>query len=86
MQPERPWVEWARFVELGVDSAWSVQMLNDGVTAERKVARQIGQRLDELTRIAEPTIDQVRHILMETVGRDEHAIAGVLNWYHQRET
>ena len=85
MQPERPWGDWARFAELGVDSVWGVQMLNDSVVSERKNARRIGQRLDELTRIAEPTVDQVRHVLTETVGGDNYTTARVLNWYRQRD-
>ena len=35
MQPERPWGEWARFVELGVDSTWGVRLIEGGPIVER---------------------------------------------------
>ena len=85
-QPERPWGEWARFVELGVDSTWSVRLIDGGLVAERAVARQIGHALDALMLNTEPTIEQVQQVLIEIIGSDDSAVTQVLEWYRQRET
>ena len=85
-QPERPWGEWARFVELGVDSTWSVRLIDGGLVAERAVARQIGHAFDELMLNTEPTIEQVQQVLIEIIGSDDSAVTQVLEWYRQRET
>ena len=85
-QPERPWGEWARFVELGVDSTWGVRLIDGGVIAERAIARQIGQALDALMLNTEPTIEQVQQALTEIIGSDDRAVTQVLDWYRQWET
>ena len=85
-QPERPWGEWARFVELGVDSTWGVRLIDGGVIAERAIARQIGQALDVLMLNAEPTMEQVQQALSEIIGSDDRALTQVLDWYRQWET
>ena len=85
MHPERPWHEWARFAELGVDSTWGVQLIDAGVIAERRLACQIGQRLDSLMLVTEPTIEQVQQALFELSGRDDQAVQNVLSLYHQQE-
>ena len=79
--PEKPWREWARFAELGIDSTWGLQLLDEGIISERATARQIGQMLDELHALMSPTIDQVRQVLIETLGQDERQIAQVMAWY-----
>ena len=83
--PERPWLEWARFAELGVDSAWGVRLIDAGVITERALARQIGERLNAFMPIAEPTIEQVQEALSEIVGHDEETVRNVLRWYHRQE-
>ena len=83
--PERPWGEWAKFAELGVDSMWGVRLLDGRVTAERSIARRIGQKLDELTLTAEPTIERVQQALTEIPGIDDRTVNQVLQWYRQRE-
>ena len=85
-QPERPWGEWARFAELGVDSSWAIRLLDDRAIDERAVARQVGQQLDELMRATEPTIDQVEKAVIEIPGSDDQVVAQVLNWYRRRES
>ena len=85
-QPERPWGEWARFVELGVDSTWGVRLIDGGLIAERAVARQIGQALDALMLHIEPTIEQVQQALIEIIGSDDSTVTQVLDWYRQWET
>ena len=79
---ERPWSEWARFVELGVGSTWGSTLIDEGAITERKVALQVGQRLDALGPENVPTVEQVRHVLVETVEVDH--IEEVLNWFRQR--
>ena len=81
-QQERPWSEWARFVELGVDSTWGSFLIDEGAITERAVALQVGQRLDALGPDNEPTVEQVRHVLTETM-EGEH-IEQVLSWFRQR--
>ena len=83
-QPERPWHEWARFAELGMDSIWGVQLLDEGVVTERKTARQIGQRLNMLMTHTEPTVEQVHQALIDTFEDDYQAVERVLNWYRQQ--
>ena len=82
-QPERPWGEWARFAELGVDSTWAVRLIDAGLIAERAVARQIGQAFDELMLNTEPTIEQIQQALIEIIGSDDRAVTQVLDWYRQ---
>ena len=85
-QPERPWGEWARFAELGVDSAWGARLIEGGAVTERSIAQPIGQRLDTLVSDSEPTIEQVQHILTETI-EDNHQIIGqVISWFRQHGT
>ena len=84
-QPERPWGEWARFAELGVDSTWGVLLIDGGAITERAIARQIGQRLDALVADSEPTIEQVQRVLTETLQDEHEIIEQVLSWFRQRE-
>ena len=83
-QPERPWREWARFAEVGMDTASGVQLLDEGIVTERKAARQIGQRLDILMTHTEPTIEQVQEALVDEFGDNYQAVERVLNWYRQQ--
>ena len=85
-QPERPWGEWARFAELGVDSTWAVLLMDGDVVAERAVACQLGHRLDELVSDGEPTIEQVQHVLTESMEVDYQITGQVLSWFRQRGT
>ena len=71
--PERPWNEWARFVELGIDNTRGVQLLEEDVLNDRADARRAGQRLDALVSDGEPTVEQVQMVLMEVLeGRNEN--------------
>ena len=78
---ERPWLEWARFVELGVDNNWAVQMLDENVLEDKGIARTIGHRLAELSTNGDLTIDTVRQITVEVIGGNNPSVANVLNWY-----
>ena len=46
-QPEKPWSEWADFLELGVDSSWAVKLINDGIITDRTAARWVGRELEK---------------------------------------
>ena len=81
-QMEKPWSEWARFFELGVGSTWGSLLFEEGAITERAVAFQVGQRLDELVPDSEPTFEQYREILTETM-EAEH-IEEVLSWLRER--
>ena len=76
-----PWLEWARFLELGVDNNWAVQILDDNLVEDREIARAIGQRLDAESIDNRLTIDNVRQIAIEVVGGDAQTVADILNWY-----
>ena len=83
-QQERPWSEWARFVEQGVKSNWGARLLEDDVVTERPIAFEIGQRLDALAPDFTPTLEQVQSVLTETLSSDDETIERVLNWFRQR--
>ena len=85
-QAERPWGEWAHFAELGVDTTWGVQLIDGGAVTERTIAQQIGQRLDALAPDGEPTIEQVEHILTETMEDNHQIIRQVTSWFSQHRT
>ena len=40
--PERPWNDWARFVELGLDNVVGADLLDDNIISDRETAREIG--------------------------------------------
>ena len=79
--PERPWLEWSRFVELGVDSDWAIHLLDDDIIENREIARTVGQQLNERSPEGKLSIEDVRQVLLEVLGEDDQAIAAVLNWY-----
>ena len=81
---ERPWSEWARFVELGVGSTWSSLLIEEGAITDRAVAFQVGQRLDALGPDNEPTVEQVWQVLIETMETEQ--MEQVLSWFRQRRT
>ena len=81
--PERPWLEWSRFVELGVDNNWAVRMLDDNVIQEREAARTVGKHLDTKSSQGELSTGDVQQILREVLGEDNQTISVVLDWFHQ---
>lgn len=84
-QPERPWREWARFAERGVDSTWSIRLMDDEVITERSDAREIGRRLDYLMSVEHPTIEQVQQDLAEAMGDNSQVVDRVLNWVQRHK-
>lgn len=83
-QPDRPWGEWARYVELGLDSTWAVRLFEGGAVAERSAAQQIGQGLDELLSDGVPTFEQIQQTLTKTFGDDRRSIEWLTSWLRQR--
>ena len=83
-QPNQPWSKWANFVELGVDNDWGVSLIGSGTVTDRKVAREVGQRLEALVPEGEPTLEQVQQILADTVLDDIRTTGQVLGWFRQR--
>ena len=84
--PERPWGNWADFIEWGVDNTWGVLLMDGGPITERVIARQIGQSLDQLVSDNEPTIEQVRQALSKTTEGDHPIFEQVLSWFRQRQS
>ena len=46
-QPEKPWTEWADFLELGGDNFGAVRLINEGTITDRSAACLAGQELEE---------------------------------------
>ncbi len=84
-QLDRPWSEWARFTELGIDSTWGVRLLDEDVITERDEARIIGRELDALSSVGEPTVEQVHLALRETLKDRSDIMQPLLSWYRQQE-
>ena len=79
-QPERPWREWARFAERGVDTTWAVRLIDEDVITERSDAREIGRRLDYVMSGERPSIEQAQQHLAEALGDNRYLVNGILNW------
>ncbi len=84
--PERPWSLWANFMEFGVDNYWAARLVAAGVVTDRPFAREIGRRLEEMVFGSEPTIEQVQHVLTETMEGDYWSMQQVLNWFRRLGT
>ena len=82
---ERPWNDWARFVELGLDSVVGADLLDDGIISDREVAREIGLRMEELSDSLAGPLDQAKQIFEEIVGVDSPDLPKFLVWYNLRE-
>ena len=81
-QPDRPWNEWARFTELGVDNMWSVRLITERVIPERELARSVGERLESITLDA-ISPGQLEEALIDVIGNDYQTINRVINLYIQ---
>ena len=84
-QPERPWRDWARFAERGVDSTSGISLMDEEVITERLVARNVGRRLDALMSGKEPSIEQVQQDLTEALGDNSQMIRHVVNWLQRNQ-
>ena len=82
--PERPWLDWARYVELGVDSSWAVKMLDAEIITDRGVARAMGKRFDEFENSLNVSFEQVFHAVSSLAGLGESDVLQVATWYQQQ--
>ena len=82
--PERPWLDWARYVELGVDNNWAVRLLDDEIILEREVASEMGKRLEEIGDPVSVSIEQVVQAGSDVAGLSEAGLSRVATWYRQR--
>ena len=83
--PERPWLEWARFIELGVDSTWAVRVLDDEVVVDREIARQIGRQIEEHERNGLLSVELAVEVVSSVVGSDTTALEKVPGWFREQE-
>ena len=80
---ERPWSQWADFVEFGVDNYWAAKLVAAEMVTERPVAREIGQRIEASVSDNIPTMEQIQHILNEVMEGDTETVRRVLSWFQQ---
>ncbi len=69
-KPEKPWYRWAKFVDLGVGSTWGTFLLEEEIISKRTTAFQIGEKLDELTPVNEPTRNKLNQDLLKYLQDD----------------
>ena len=80
---ERPWGEWARYVELGVDSAWGSLLVDEDQFVDRAIAFQVGRQLDHLGHVGELSFEQFWQVLIDKIEPNE--MDRLLSWFRQRE-
>ena len=83
--PERPWNDWARFVELGLDNVVGADLLDDNIISDRETAREIGLRLEALSDGLPNPSDHARQIFETLAGADSPDLPRFLDWYSRRE-
>ncbi len=80
--PERPWGDWARFVELGVDTNWGVRILDAELGLDRDLARPLGLQLDLLhSGSSAPVAGEVTSVFERLVGTRDPLFPQLVNWY-----
>ena len=84
--PERPWNDWARFLELGVDTVAASDLLDDNMTFDRETARALGLRLEGLSGEPAGRTHHARQIFEELVGARSPDLGRFLDWYSRRES
>ena len=84
--PKRPWLDWARYIELGVDNSWAVKLLDTEIIAERGVARETGKKLDELENSGSVSFEQVMQAASDVAGLSEGDLSRVASWYLQQSS
>ena len=82
---ERPWNDWARFVELGLDNAVGADLLDDNIVSDRETAREIGLRLEALSDGLPNPSGHARQIFETLAGTDSLELPRFLDWYSRRE-
>ena len=82
---ERPWLDWARFVELGVDNTWAVRVIDNEITMDRGIAREMGLRLHELERNDTLSVERVVDLVSGFLGSDRTVMEKASVWFHRPE-
>ena len=83
-QTGQPWLDWARFVELGVDNQLGAELIDNDIVADRSLARVIGTRLGELADGTPLTIEDVEKVLNELPANDRPTSDRILRWFRRR--
>ena len=83
--PDRPWLMWARFIELGVDTEWAVRTLDDEIVMDREAASVIGRQLDELDRNGVLSGENAVQVVSKVLGQDAQALEKVSGWFQEQE-
>lgn len=82
---ERPWLDWARFIELGVDNTWAVRILDDDIVMDREIANQIGRQIDALDRNGLLSVELAVRVVSDVLGQDTTALGKVTAWFPQQK-
>ena len=82
---ERPWLDWARFIELGVDNTWAVRILDDDIVMDREIASRIGRQIDELDRNGLLSVEVAVRVVSDVLGQDTTALGKVTAWFPQQK-
>ena len=64
----QPWSEWSKFIELGVDNEFAVELIDGGFVTERERARDLGHRILDMIRRDAPIAPDVRRMWAREVG------------------
>lgn len=83
--PVRPWNDWARFLELGVDTVAASDLLDDNISFDRETARALGLRLEGLSGELIDRTHRATQIFEELVGDRSPDLGRFLGWYIRRE-
>ena len=67
---EKPWIEWADFMELGVDTSWAVMLMNEGIIADRTKARTAGQAIVDWAQKSDLGSADFPRVMSEVTGVD----------------
>ena len=84
-QPERPWNNWARFMELGVDTVAAADLLDDNISFDRETARALGLRLEGLSDEPAARTREATQIFEEIAGDRGSDRRRFLDWFSRRE-
>ena len=83
-QSRHPWLDWARFMELGVDNRFGAELIENDVVVDRALARIIGARLGELSEDRQPTVEDMSRVLAQLPIDDQSTSSRTLRWVRLR--
>ena len=67
---EKPWTEWADFLELGVDTSWAVMLINEDIIPDRTMARPVGQAIVHWAETLDPDSEDLPRVMSEVANVD----------------